>query len=120
MRWVLALALVVHLSGLSAAVPKACAMADGLPQHECCRRQAGATLHVTGTCGCQMTPASSAPAPSATVMVPDGQADQLVSAPVPPHTSLPAAVFAPAPRGAGPPGPDTVSASRLLASGFRC
>jgi hypothetical protein len=96
-------------------------MAAGVPQHSCCMKHAGAaSVHLSATCGCQMSPASSAPAPSVAATVPDALADQAGLATVPTAMATYGQPSAHTHHDTGPPGPDPGSSSRLLASGFRC
>jgi hypothetical protein len=121
-RYVLALALVLQFSGVPAAAAKRCPMSPARGEHACClARQGGPVTHITGSCGCQMTPGPAGGWPSSVSTAPETGA----------HRGAPVAdanlAFAPAllldsrPDAQRPPGSGGgVSLSRLSGSGFRC
>jgi hypothetical protein len=121
-RYLLAVTLVLQFSGVSAAWPQGCAMATAGNEHACCVARRGASVaHLTGSCGCEMTPVPAAPSESVVSSVPEGAADH--GAPIAEATDLFTSALSHHPENQehSPPGSGRpVSLSRLSGSGFRC
>jgi hypothetical protein len=120
-RYLLALALVLHFSGAPAVWAAPCSMTAARGEHACCLAQQGAAVaRVTGSCGCQMTPPPAGELPSAVSAAPErGFANGVPS----PSGSavLPLLSVDPHVAGQPPPGPVTDRPLACLAgSGFRC
>lgn len=120
-RYLLAVALVLQFSGVSAAWAKPCVMAPRGAEHACCvARQGRAIAHVSGACGCQLTPVPAAPAASLVFTAPEGSDHGAVTADLA-SAPLPVASTDFDTREYSPPGSGRdASLSHLSGSGFRC
>jgi hypothetical protein len=121
-RSLLAVALVLQFSGVPSAWAKPCVMAAARGEHACClARLGGAATHVSGSCGCQMTPVPAGQTPSPVSTAPEATVDHGVpvadaSVAFAPALALDIPSHAQSPPGCGRDG----SLSHLSGGGFRC
>jgi hypothetical protein len=121
-RWLLGLALVLHLTGIPAATAAVCG-ASSMPRgHACCASRDAGQPHFAGHCGCNMDQGPVSPAPATATPGADGRSSDLIgqaSAASAVASYLPPAFSRETDPGGDPPGshPDS---SYLAGGGFRC